>query len=351
MTDDHDRTSSGPDRDLVALGAAVKRARGDVGWSLRRLAETAGVSASLISAVENARIVPTVGSLMAISDALNVPAAAFLPARHQRLAPEDRTAEAAQAPAREAVAGVAIPGGAVQPNASPPRSENAHQETAGTVSASGTGPDRPADAGTNGSTVPDARQPNGQSRRLKVSGDLRRRAAARRGVGVPPVGRSRPSTERNGGSATVVPSVLKPAGGSAPDLNDTRQLGSGDEASALARDTSLPGVTVHRQAPPRTLRVAGGGRWELVSRAPQRTTLRLNLGPGEWASPVATVSVADVSLRVTEGAATLEVAFDDLTLAAGDDARVAAGVPHRVGGGGSGASILVTIHGEWDGRV
>ena len=56
----------------VAIGARVRQERQARGWTLDRLAETAGVSRRLVVNVEQGAANPSVGTLLRISDALGV---------------------------------------------------------------------------------------------------------------------------------------------------------------------------------------------------------------------------------------------------------------------------------------
>lgn len=61
------------------LGRNLRAARLAKGWSLRRLAESAEVSASLISQIENARTNPSVRTLHSLAEALSLPVHALFP--------------------------------------------------------------------------------------------------------------------------------------------------------------------------------------------------------------------------------------------------------------------------------
>lgn len=55
-----------------AIGVRVKQERGARGWTLDRLAETAGVSRRMVVNVEQGSVNPSVGTLLRLSDALGV---------------------------------------------------------------------------------------------------------------------------------------------------------------------------------------------------------------------------------------------------------------------------------------
>ncbi|HEX2909970.1 MAG TPA: cupin domain-containing protein [Chloroflexia bacterium] len=63
---------------MTSIGEKLKSIRQEKKFSLRHLAEKAGVSASLICEIENGRVNPTVNTLFNISNALDLPAHYFL---------------------------------------------------------------------------------------------------------------------------------------------------------------------------------------------------------------------------------------------------------------------------------
>lgn len=63
---------AGADTAANGLGARLRAARERAGASVRELARTVGVSASLVSQIENARVMPSVGTLYAIVNALGI---------------------------------------------------------------------------------------------------------------------------------------------------------------------------------------------------------------------------------------------------------------------------------------
>lgn len=56
-----------------AIGAALRQLRRAQGWSASQLATNAGISAAMVSRIENGQVSPSIGSLCALSSALDVP--------------------------------------------------------------------------------------------------------------------------------------------------------------------------------------------------------------------------------------------------------------------------------------
>ncbi|HPF47130.1 MAG: helix-turn-helix domain-containing protein [Alphaproteobacteria bacterium] len=61
----------------VAIGACLKDMRESRGFNARALAEAAGVSAAMISRIENGQVSPSISTLSALSEALDVPMVSF----------------------------------------------------------------------------------------------------------------------------------------------------------------------------------------------------------------------------------------------------------------------------------
>jgi transcriptional regulator with XRE-family HTH domain len=59
------------------IGRRVRALRGTMGLSLRQLAKAMGASPSLLSQIENGKVMPSVDTLYLLADALNAPVAAF----------------------------------------------------------------------------------------------------------------------------------------------------------------------------------------------------------------------------------------------------------------------------------
>ncbi|WP_107498165.1 helix-turn-helix transcriptional regulator [Thalassobius sp. I31.1] len=57
----------------VAIGAALRQLRQGMGWSASELATKAGISAAMVSRIENGQVSPSISSLCALSAALDVP--------------------------------------------------------------------------------------------------------------------------------------------------------------------------------------------------------------------------------------------------------------------------------------
>ncbi len=64
---------------VVAVGRRISRLRGERGITLSGLAEIAGISKSTLFAIESGESNPTISTLWAIADALNVPFEELLP--------------------------------------------------------------------------------------------------------------------------------------------------------------------------------------------------------------------------------------------------------------------------------
>jgi transcriptional regulator with XRE-family HTH domain len=65
---------STPDAESLNLGERIRKAREEVGISMRELARRAGTTSSTITRIENNEVVPRADSLQGICDALNIPA-------------------------------------------------------------------------------------------------------------------------------------------------------------------------------------------------------------------------------------------------------------------------------------
>lgn len=61
----------------LAIGASLKDLRETRGLNARELAESAGVSAAMISRIENGQVSPSISTLSALSEALDVPMVSF----------------------------------------------------------------------------------------------------------------------------------------------------------------------------------------------------------------------------------------------------------------------------------
>jgi len=56
-----------------AIGEALRQMRRGLGWSASQLATNAGISAAMVSRIENGQVSPSIGSLCALAKALDVP--------------------------------------------------------------------------------------------------------------------------------------------------------------------------------------------------------------------------------------------------------------------------------------
>jgi len=61
----------------IAIGASLKDMRESRGLNAKELAEGAGVSAAMISRIENGQVSPSISTLSALSEALDVPMVSF----------------------------------------------------------------------------------------------------------------------------------------------------------------------------------------------------------------------------------------------------------------------------------
>ena len=65
-----------------AIGASLKELRVQRGQSARRLANASGISAAMVSRIENGLVSPSVGTLAALAEALEVPIASLFREAH-----------------------------------------------------------------------------------------------------------------------------------------------------------------------------------------------------------------------------------------------------------------------------
>lgn len=70
MSNPNAREDTGIDE---AIGAALRQMRRGLGWSASQLATNAGISAAMVSRIENGQVSPSIGSLCALARALDVP--------------------------------------------------------------------------------------------------------------------------------------------------------------------------------------------------------------------------------------------------------------------------------------
>ena len=340
---DDERQASVEERrreEINEIGRAVKVARNGRGWSLRRLADEAGLSASLISAVETGKIVPTVGSLFAISDALDQPAETFFPFRRR---------SSASGPG--VIAEVPPDSGDDQqepethPEAPdlPPRRRSERDASTASVH-------RPKDVER---TTPRPRQAISIGRATPIEDPLlesarptRRsivrpaRVVSRRAASSPSAGVTSGDPRRADGSVVTPDSPASrfpEIASRGPDLSD-----------------ELPGVTVRRVGQRPTVLIERGIVWSLPVDVPGGigSLIEVSIPPGVPNLPTHRISERSMTLLVTRGRLRIEAAFARTTLEVGDSVVVAAGVPHRLTSDAPHpATYLTFVVGEWDGTL
>ncbi len=309
------------DEEMVAIGRAVKDARTGKGWSLRHLAERAGVSASLISGVENARIVPTIGSLFAISDALGVPAGIFLPERHavSRLAqpgsgdsPADPSTETETAPDRPVVPG--------------PESTEAQRATPNEALPSSEPPV------TSSLSVP------APARAAKAR--IRRSVPRRRGGPMASDGLDAASSQLAARAQEVAP-VLDPGGTQRREEVVPRIDGI---------ETGIPGVHIFE---PVTMRLNTGTIWRLLAEDQETGSRLIDVDPGPpgQPDPPFVIAMSPLTVHVRTGRLIVEVAFKQHVMVTGATFRIERGVPYRFSSGDQQTAFLILVGRDWSGRI
>ena len=343
-------------QEIDEIGRAVKVARNSRGWSLRRLASDAGVSASLVSAIETGKIVPTVGSLFAISDALGEPAQHFFPTR-RRLPALDRGGEAGDGdlPAAEPLSPETTQSPVLTaqgPNRSPvsgvPGRESDNAANAMTVVVphpKGAPVDRP-DGVLPEAVIPamdgvePARPP---SRRPARSGPWRRVPLRSRKASLSGSGAGDPA-ERSGGMGGA---ARFRAGGNGSPVD-------GRSDTAKPRAAGTPGVTTVRAAERPTIRLERGETWSLPLQRSEPIDQVIDvLIPAATPGPAShRIRETGMSVLVLSGRLVVEAAFALTVLDVGDTATIGSGVPYRLHNDGKVETrFLVALSGEWDGRV
>lgn len=307
------------------IGIAIKALRAERGWSLRKLAEEAGVSASLLSAVETGKIVPTVSSLFAVSDALGQPAQSLFPVgRRQAVTarspgPQDPVQEAGETSASESRP---LDPPAIQPA---PRATVAEEAN---LKAQPTPPLRTQSPGTEAAARPSRRQ-IGSPRRRSV------RPAVR--IGSP-------------GADTEEIALPEPA--PAPPVVEPgpiSELAPHDPAAP-----PVPGFSIVRSGDRPAITLDDGTTWSLVSRtlAGPATVIDVAMGPGSRFPSRYRTHAHPVELTIVSGHLLAEGGFSRMDLSEGDAVTIDEGVPHRLGtGSASGCRFLMTAVGSWDGRI
>ena len=90
---DTERASRSAEELVRAIGTRIRLRREQLGLSLRDVAGATGLSVSMVSLAERARTVPSIGTLVMISDALHLPMAELFTASQEPLNPVVRQEE------------------------------------------------------------------------------------------------------------------------------------------------------------------------------------------------------------------------------------------------------------------
>ena len=307
--------------ELADIGQALKTARGDRGWSLRYLADRAGVSASLISGVENARIVPTVASLFAISDALEVPAGTFLPERHL---PASRNASIEPT----------LPTSAPEVS----RSRGAQHDRL---------PDHVSE--TVQRERPEAPDPTTDRVTIARPRRIRRvhRVDRRHSTGVSPVGLgsdgvpappelSGTTVGRQPSGSVMAPPV--PSGLPAP-------------AALTSEPTRMPaGVRI---VEPAIMRLANGSSWRLLAAIdrPGARVIAVHLVSDQSIVRPFRTAASSLVLQVLSGELIVEADFQHVSIRPNLTIRIETGVPYRLSPGRDEPHFLLVVGEDWNGSV
>lgn len=324
--------------EIDEIGLAIKARRAERGWSLRKLAGEAGVSASLLSAVETGKIVPTVSSLFAVSDALGLPAQElFPPGRRPVELPTTSPTDADVAGETSSVPspGATMPEDATGSPAPAPR-PTLHDDPAAVP-----GAERDPAAAQRGSARPvrdgTIARPTHPRRRVGLRG-AHGRAGIQRAPDSPAQDAS-PSRDVPAGRATHPPGDLPPV----------------DTPTTVNReDRPSPGVIIVRAGDRLVMQMENGTTWSLVmgTAADPSPTIEVSIPRGVQPPSLYRTHGDPVSLVILSGRLTLEGGFARHELAEGDSVTVGGGVPHRFGTDAeSPCRFLWTIAGQWDGRI
>lgn len=341
-------------QEIDEIGRAVKEARNARGWSLRHLATEAGVSASLVSAIETGKIVPTVGSLFAISDALDEPAHHFFPARRR---PSQPTADEILGTDSAAVAPLA----AIRSSSTAtvePENEHLDQSAPAAEDKSETG-QVAVDDGAPSKRVPSERTSALADRAQLTSNPpeilVRTRLVRRAGSRV----RSRGGRSASSPASTPGQQVPQTTPGAArSSLSEDEAVRRDRKAcpisNASGRRGSPAGVEIVHTSQPAVIRLGTGTTWSLPFSAVTALGQLIDVSiPAGTPSPaVHHVRGGVMEVVVLAGELTVDAAFEQTLLTVGDRATVPQGVPYRLLGGAEAETrFLVGIAGQWDGQI
>lgn len=343
------------------MGRLVKATRSERGWSLRRLADEAGVSASLLSAVENGKIVPSVSSLFSISDALGRPAESFFPQRR-------RPALGDVAPAPTAGDPTAVhPDSAVSTTAAdatvPSERRRDIPSDADRLRMRARGDQRPATAaairpvdqrgalGIDSPMIP-------ASHGLSSPTPLRRPREIRRHARPKVIARSRGTshvTPPTGADASAVPRNPSDAHASVAQDGPPLAVPAGAVTSAAPTGrTAVAGVTIRPVAARPRMDLDNGVSWSLVTGPPgtKPTVIEVSMAPSTTRDGRYRSHDYPVEIIVIRGTLMIEAAFARTVLGEGDAATINTGVPHRfLALADAPIRFLVVPDGQWDGTV
>lgn len=300
--------------DIDRIGTSLKAERDRRGWSLRRLAQEAGVSASLLSAVENGRIVPTVASLFAVSEAFGMPPDVFFPRNRRSVLLADEQVSPATTPGPDMATELPVPPDAA---AKPALSHNATSDKTSSQDLTAKPNIRRAEPEAQGRDPfrPGRRLPQIRRRNVSTASGLGRKAEAT-------------ETAASASSGSTGSTGLRPG------------LGGAVSPWMELKTITLPGGVVW------WLLRDGSGREDAGS----ATLIEVVLPPGMSATPTATTHARRDQLVVLEGELRITLAFTAQVLAMGEVTRVDGSIPHRF----ENRSVvvvrfLVCVFGYWDG--
>lgn len=314
--------------EIKEIGQAVKQVRNSRGWSLRRLAEEAGVSASLLSAVETGKIVPTIGSLFAISDALGERTETFFPIRRRPILAQQPIPDGELSIPKPAEVGTSTD---TSTNAGPGPAASDEGEPHETA------PISPTDREWSPDPISVHPAPVGS-----VDETSRPLLSARRPRRAP----RRPSLKSIG---QVEPKAR--ITGSNPADSPTRLTGS---RVASGGPRSPAGVTIRRAGERPGIVLEDGTTWSLPVESLDAIGQVIEVAIPAALTPPPRHRVRDraMTVLVTEGRLRIDAAFVETVLEIGDSADISARVPYRlVGSRELRTTYLAFVAGEWDGTL